>query len=246
MGGTIDVFEALHALLRKPVRFGRKETGKQQIAALYYATKALHTARASQRLIEAGDEYEAWLLLRTLYNLTIDALWVFHTPEGAERFYDATAVGLERHARNYSKLGAELSQETQSKIEANREHFERVKHSFLSAKGKIMPEWAPGSIRDRADALGQIDSRLQFLGETYDDIYARMSDFEHSHPMLFTLYVELDGNRVRAKAKPEVERERGAWLAQVLALLTWLVFDEAGKTLGIPAEKIAEATKGSK
>lgn len=235
----VDVCVAIEELLSRQVVLQEGMPGKRQIAALYYSTKAVRTARACQRLVEAGDLYEGWLLLRALYNLTVDALWVLRTENGAERFYDATAVGLERHARRYQTRGVDLGAEVRQKVTLNRRHFDRVKESFVTAKGKISADWAPGSIRDRADFVGKEDSQLRPLAEMYDDVYGRISDFEHSHPMLFTLYVRVDGGNVSAKTKPVPDQKSADWLAQSLAWLIWLVFNDAGKILGIRPEEIS-------
>lgn len=239
MGKQLEVFDALQELIGQPVALerGNPPKAKQQIAAQYYGTKALRTARAAQRLVEAGDLYESWLLLRTLYNLVVDALWTLRTPGGAERFYDAAAAGLERHARTHEKRG-DLAPDILSMVSANREHFDRVKSKFTTEKGKVKPEWAPGNIRNRAEGLARTDATLKSFGDLYEELYARLSDFEHSHPVLFTLYVEANGDQIRAKPKP-TDLDTQKWIAQGLSILCVLVVVEAGKSLGISSEQIA-------
>ena len=90
----IDPIESLQELLEAGLpRATEPSVAKIQLAGLYYVTKALRAAKAAQVLIGGGYLFESFLLIRSLYNATVDFLWLCQDPEPrAERFYDSTAV----------------------------------------------------------------------------------------------------------------------------------------------------------
>jgi len=224
-----DVLAELEQALRAPIaRETDPDRAKLQLAVLYYASKAVANADAARKLLETQSFYEACILIRSLYNLTIDFLWLCQEPiVRARRFYDFTAVGFEAEYNRYVKLGIDLPPTATGAAEQNRGHFSRVADDFRDRKGKLRSEWAEGTIRSRAEALERKDPELKPLGEWYELLYKKLSDYEHSAPGLSFEYVQLDDRFVWAIPRKQIGQPTAHTYGQLLGLLVGLVFRAA-------------------
>lgn len=224
-----DVLVELEQALRAPIaRETDRDRAKLQLAVLYYASKAVANADAARKLLETHSFYEACILIRGLYNLTVDFLWLCQEPVvRARRFYDFTAVGFEAEYNRYVKLGVDLPAVATDATQQNRGHFARVADGFRDKKGKLRSEWAEGTIRDRAEALGRKNQELKPLGEWYDLLYKKLSDYEHSAPGLSFEYVQWDDRSIWAVPRKEIGHPTAHTYGQLLGLLVGLVLRAA-------------------
>lgn len=232
-----ETLAELARLLQRPiVRSPEPNRAKLQLATLYYGSKAVATADAAKRLLLAHDLYEAWLLIRSLYQVAVDFLWLCQNPlVRAERFYDGLAVALDEEAKRYERREA-LPNKAAGHVRHNRQHAARAANLFTDKRGKIRSEWAIGTIRDRASELGRADPELAALGDMYDLMYKKLSDFEHSSPALAFQYVDTSGDHLRARSRPSLNQETAQELGTLLGLLIGLVI-RAGVNVGVLARE---------
>jgi hypothetical protein len=84
------------------------DQAKLRLALLYYWSKAARTARAAVRVADSGEIAEGLILLRSLYNLVVDCLWMCLDPIARARlFYDSTAIALEKQRGMLADFGHE-------------------------------------------------------------------------------------------------------------------------------------------
>jgi len=200
-------FDRIDAVLARGIRYSDDyDTAKLQLAVFYYWAKASRAARASVRMAETGSIAEGLLLLRGLYDLVVDCLWMCLEPlDRARLFYDATAVEFERQRELLGKLGVtQFDSEAVKAIEHNREHFERVAHQFKTKKGDDRQHWAPGTIRDRAREVERRDSDMEGLEDWYVLLYKTLSAYEHSAPSLCFQFVATEGHVFTPAANPSI------------------------------------------
>jgi len=198
-GGKADLLERLERLLSVGFQVSTAPSGaKVQLAGMYYLTKALRAAKAARLLMGQGLLLEAFLVVRTLYNSTVDFLWLCQDLEArAERFYNSTAVSIEELFKQHKALGGNVLPATEFHAELNRHHFRQVHSDFQDRRGKIRKEWTPGSIRSRAESLAKANSDLKVLADSYDWLYGTLSDYEHSAPYLAFQYLSFEERTVR-------------------------------------------------
>lgn len=198
------MLERLDALLSRPVTLPNNDAEAiLRLAVFYYWTKAARTSRAAVRLADADDLAEALLLLRGLYNIVVDCLWMCSDPIArSRRFYDATAVGLERQRASLAASGAAFDSDTAAAIAQNRAHFERASPQFTNKKGKVLTEWGSGSLRDRARDVARADPELDGLDTLYDMLYGALSEYEHSAPFLCFQFVRINDRLLSRAPNP--------------------------------------------
>jgi hypothetical protein len=225
---NVDTLGQLARALQEPIeRAHDPARAKLQLATIYYCSKAIGTAEAARKLLLEHHIYEAWLLIRSLYSLAVDFLWMTQDPlTRAQRFYNGLAVALDQEAQRYEHLGI-LPAGVEASLENNRAHASSVSHQFTDNRGRIRPEWAVGTIRDRACAIVQGDPELEPLTNWYDLLYKKLSDFEHNGAALAFQYVDTEGDHLRAHPQVVLDNATAEQLGSVLGILIGLVFRAA-------------------
>lgn len=210
----------IRSLVERPIVLDSDPSRRPiQLAGLYYAARALALAEAVETLLREERNFEAALLTRTLYNLAVDFLWICCEPvPRAQRFYDATGVALSTRTTRYAGTEALSAEEMTEAIASNETHASRVRNEFVDKKGKIRREWAPGSIRDRADAIAAARPGLD-LARVYDTVYGELSAIEHTEPFLAFEVVKLDGDRLAVAPRGRAGSHLGQPVAQVTGVV---------------------------
>ncbi len=233
----VDWLERLDALLARGIGHSDDyDTAKLQLAIFYYLTKASRAARASIRMAQTGSFTEALLLLRGLYDLVVDCLWMCLDPVVRARlFYDATAVGFERQRELLKELGVtDVEADTVEAIEHNRRHFEQAGHQFKTKRGNDRPHWSPGTIRDRAAEIERVDPDMEGIENLYLMLYKVLSAYEHSEPALCFQFVAISEGTFRAAAEPSMLSPQA--FGSALGLLLGALVKRASGHLGLTLE----------
>lgn len=188
MGKYEELFKLNEELARLVIdTFGTREfhTDTQaQTVILFFVAKAYKTHQAILHLCRQGYGEDAGILLRSLFELAVNALYIKDNAELAQKYVDFEAIYVQRFLED-PNLKNRYMQVSENKLAETSEAAQRAreKHGY---KGKN--RWSGKTIREMAEEVG-------LGGEAYASFYVLVSQLVHSTIGSATYYVKPYPNR---------------------------------------------------
>ena len=151
-----------------------------QVVIFFFLAKAYKTIQAILLLCRQGYGEDAGILLRSLFEIGVNAWYIADNEELAQRYLDYKAIQVHRLLEDPS-WGFILGEVGKDKVREIRERCEeaQAKHKY----GKSI-SWSGKSMKEMAEAVD--------LGPTYSSIYVIMSQLNHPSAGTMLDYVQMD------------------------------------------------------
>lgn len=159
---------------------------------IFFVAKAYRTLRAISYLCSRGYGEDAGILLRSLFEIVVNALYIEDNEELAQRYADFEAIYVYRLSVDPALKGVYKSL-SEDKVREIGEDYKRAqdKHKYKDKRN-----WSGKPIKKMAEKVG--------LGEAYAYLYVLMSQLTHSTVDSSRYYLQEDKVRsvVRVKLSP--------------------------------------------
>lgn len=196
---------------------------------LFLAAQALRHHEAIELLAERGFGREAGVLLRSMFEATVNAVWISRDLDTRiERYVDYQYVGAEKWRRVAQRLRATSQGDETPRNERNDQQRQQesrrvtAKHGFREGE-----HWSGKTLRTMAKDIG--------WGERYDSIYRIYSEVLHSGVVSAQDYVsQVTSGGLMVTVGPQLEQAYACLLEAHLYLTT--TFEVANDCLGMGLE----------
>lgn len=228
----IDLAEKLLSQV-KSVAASDPEEFAYKGAMLFFFCKAYKSFQATQLLWREGFEEDALVLVRTIFELALQAQYMYEDPKPRARLF--TEHDPVTRYRYYLKLKSLNEREMLGRIEVRSDELEELKAYYESLRGKYPGKnWWGNSIEWLAEQLGK------HTETRYTAIYWMQSNLVHSGVTSFRKYLAEQNGGLKIRCHPSPATE--ILVPQEAALWFIGIMKHASDALGVSMDADLEQT----
>lgn len=185
--------------------------------------QVLHKLKSITLLINSGNSTDAWPILRSLIESSLDHDYILRNPEKLELYFNYS-THLDIQVMKRLKERGLLSEEGYTNLESLEKEWETHKHLFRQGRG-IRQSWRDKSLEDIGNEMG--------LSNIYSLTYRDASDFVHGNSNMIQHFVKGKVKQgVLLKAGPTLEENEIVIITSAALTLTFVVLMRANKCFG--------------